>query len=374
MLGAGVSHTRGVPLWPELVQRLWKWTFGARSPDYRGRIATRLIEARRLLAARGWDDELLVRLDLPIHPFELQFAMELIHRALEDDAVHDRVARRLARPSRHHEPPSRSALRTTEQVFTELLRTALYSEHRAATVTPAVEDTLSVVADLIREDQGRRIVRVISFNADDLIEREVNRGGTGVRARAISRSRDRLVENTLPVYHVHGFLPMRVPRTQSRRRGGVSEDSRATMVFTDAQYWGSIASPLSFANRAFVNALHDSQCIFIGLSMTDIDVIRWLGTYAYETGQEWFAESAGSTGSYSGGLPRERLGEHYWIRRDEEDPGRLLSRFLRERGVVSIPLASWSPRDLRRALGRVFAVDQAASPRIERARTSKSRR
>ena len=77
----------------------------------------------------------------------------------------------------------------------------------------------------------------------------------------------------MPIYHIHGYLP------RVRKSG---RDAPDTLVFTDRQYWDSVASPASFANRVMANALHDSHCVFVGLSMTDVNLMRWLGTHASE--------------------------------------------------------------------------------------------
>src|SRR5215468_3452489 len=47
-------------------------------------------------------------------------------------------------------------------------------------------------------------------------------------------------------------------------------------VFTDSQYWSTSATTTSFANRVMASALSEGQCVFIGLSMTDINLLRWL--------------------------------------------------------------------------------------------------
>ena len=52
-------------------------------------------------------------------------------------------------------------------------------------------------------------------------------------------------------------------------------------MFTDEQYWRAVGSPGRFASRVFAEAL-SGRCVFIGLSMTDLNIIRWLALDAIE--------------------------------------------------------------------------------------------
>src|SRR5204863_4742116 len=87
----------------------------------------------------------------------------------------------------------------------------------------------------------------------------------------------------IPVYHIHGFLPSNI----ASNYGGPPGRTFSTLydhmlVFTDAQYWSTSATALAFANRVMLSALSESQCLFIGLSMTDINLLRWLALRTLE--------------------------------------------------------------------------------------------
>jgi hypothetical protein len=148
------------------------------------------------------------------------------------------------------------------------------------------------------------------------------------------------------VYHVHGFLP------RDRRRNGAD-----FLVFTDAQYWASVANPLALANRVFANALHDSHCVFVGLSMTDLNISRWLGLHANDVEQARLSDFdwSGGTGGASLVLSlRRALRRHHWVRTGER-AGALLERHLLRRGVASVPVRDWE-RDFDRRLRAAFRV------------------
>jgi hypothetical protein len=82
VVGAGVNANRNVPGWSALVRRAWKEVFGEEN-DYRRDLAELLKEARAAIKEHcDWPEEDLQRLDLPIHPLESQFALELIDLAI----------------------------------------------------------------------------------------------------------------------------------------------------------------------------------------------------------------------------------------------------------------------------------------------------
>jgi hypothetical protein len=299
VLGAGVSLSRGVPTWRELAARIWKRAHGT------------------VLA-------------LPGHPFELQFAFELASHALDE--------RRRERTGRLPAP------------FARALREVIYSRSAG----PARGgDSLSIVAGILRREHprpDRRIARVITFNVDDHLERDVHRGRSW-KARPIvwpvsreSHSPRHAAPRPIPVYHIHGFLPLRPDTYPS---------APDALVFTDAEYWSTVAQPSGFANRVVAHALHDSACIFVGLSMSDVNLIRWLGLRAVVV-------EADRTAQYPG-LPEEirsstrrALQRHFWIRPDADDPTGLVSALLERRGVTSVPIDGWGAPALRAVLARVF--------------------
>jgi len=299
VLGAGVSLARGVPSWSELAGRT-------------GRRAT----GEPLTA--------------PAHPFGLQFAFELAADALEA-----RAGQGGARA------PS----------FAGVLREAIYARAGA----PRGQDTLSTLAAVVRRDRARReprVRRLITFNVDDLLEREVH-GGRAWKARPLvwpvsreSHSPRRAPRSPVPVYHIHGFLP-RWPDSYP--------DAPDTLVFTDAQYWRTVAQPASFANRVVAHSLHDSCCIFVGLSMTDVNLIRWLGLRAIAVEVDRASQYAGDPERIRAST-RHALHRHFWVRPDSDDPTGLVSALLDRRGVASVPIDGWASPSFRRLLLAAFAT------------------
>jgi hypothetical protein len=323
VLGAGVSRSRGAPTWTELTRSLWAES-GLAIPIWLQDHKTELDEIRAIVGER-YGKELAKRLNfVRPHPLAEQMALELLEKEFN---------------------AKRRGLRR-DKTFVERLRRTLYP----ATPPSRDCDTLGVIARVLRAEQAReprRIARVVTFNADDHLETETNHGHDPRRdpvvwpvARESSNprfTRGAHGQAPIPVYHPHGFLP----------RGQTPWPEAAdTLVFTDAQYWASVANPLSFANRVIVNALHDSICLFIGLSMFDVNLIRWLGIryHAVCTDKKSQRETERTRGTQSRhGEPSERgsLERHFWIRLRHEDGDGLVSSIVRERGVMSVEISDW---------------------------------
>ena len=315
VLGAGVSKPRGVPDWRGLTRLLWTNLLSEKSVPLWLRDNDQALSATREWLSQSGSPELAPRvcLDTP-HPLADQMAIELLRERTGNDAK-----------------------------FVEALRSALYA---TATRHPDPNDTLGVLSQVLVAQQAaesRRVLRVITFNADDHLETEGNRGHSVKRDPVLwpiaresghpRMSRGANGKAPIPVYHVHGFLP---------RHGAVQRwrDAPDTLVFTDAEYWATVASSLTFANRVMAQALHDSSCIFVGTSMYDVNLIRWLGV-RYNAICNDVASQHGQSRAATRKRAHDALSRHFWIRNESSDPHGLISELLLARGVRSVRLEAW---------------------------------
>jgi hypothetical protein len=316
VLGAGVSIPYGIPTWSELARRVW----------------TRSFPGRPLPWSADGDDG-------PKQLFPIVF--ELAKEALG------------------------------ERRFATVLRTSLYADAAPveAAADPAgapttLEALARVLADQVAETAARRVVRVVTFNADNLLETAVARAwrAAGSPRRAAlrpSRTPAKLIARQsqqldgtglgpIPVYHLHGFIPSDAK---------LSRNYAHTLVFTDSQYWATTTSLLSLPNTIMGAALHDSTCLFVGLSMTDGNILRWLGLrsleFAAEREQRIANEGAGLRGWIRHDV-QEHMRRHFWIRPGADDPSGLLSEFLAARGVLSVEIPSWTGPQFGRLLSACF--------------------
>lgn len=333
VLGAGVSVARGLPSWGVLVRDLW-----------------RELDGEHQLPAWMHGEA-----EAP-HPLAYQIAIEELEGALRQHLV-GRAKGRAKKGSRKAQ--GEVVLPSPEDVdhaLADLVRARLYRDERPRDES----DTLGLLSGLLREDQKRahrRVVRVISFNADDLLEREVNRGHQSgsrpvlwpvTRASFHPRRSDGAHQRPpINCYHLHGFL------ASSKR---YQRDSADTLIFTDSQYWESVERPTSFANRIMSIALQDSHCVFLGLSMTDVNLMRWLGLRQVEfvADRRNHYQLAGHAAGEADKRAREALARHYWICAESDDPSHLIASHLERRGVTTVRLDRWGSPQLSELLTECF--------------------
>lgn len=109
-----------------------------------------------------------------------------------------------------------------------------------------------------------RINQIITYNYDDLIEKELLI--RGIDYTSISKS-ERLIGDSLPIYHVHGYIPIiREGIKYNPNDVRLSEDSYHE-IYKDSYHWSNVIQ---------LYALSNSTCFFIGLSMKDPNLRRLL--------------------------------------------------------------------------------------------------
>lgn len=317
VVGAGVSTPRGIPNWDSLARSVWNEVFGEKPSPW--------------VAYEGGRSAQQLPQFLPI-------VFELAYRAVE------------------------------EEKFIQVLRQMLYANVRHPLKEPGFirsKESLAVIARAIKQDgrrEGRRqIAAVITLNADDLIEQAVCKlAGTteGLHQDeavvSIARSTHTLLvrrkRNAMPVYHIHGFLPSGLLRMHSER-----DHYEHMMVFTDSQYWLSSTSAFSLANRVMASALLEGRCVFIGLSMTDINLLRWLALRSLERDHD-LSETVRhlTTDVYVKKTMDKQFNRHFWIRPRSDDPTGFLSEFLSVRGVKSVEIDGWAGSSFQKLMRRCF--------------------
>lgn len=113
---------------------------------------------------------------------------------------------------------------------------------------------------------GAKIKSVVTYNFDDLIERQLK--NQSIQYNSIFADTDIIDPDELPIFHVHGFLP------QSPNDYEFLEKS--TLVFSEEGYHQIYSDPYHWSNLVQLSQLRDSHCLMVGLSMTDPNLRRLL--------------------------------------------------------------------------------------------------
>jgi len=215
-LGAGVSHSGGMPAWSELLNRL-----------------INLLIKEKLKNNLSKEDETEIvnyfKSESPDSPL-------IIARILRD-ALDDK--------------------------FPDYVRKALYQDfHLNKSSSTLIEE----IANLCIPQRGHQgLVAVVNYNFGELLELELEK--KGVKYLVIVSEEDTPTPNELPIYHPHGFLP---------HKGKLSEKWRSSLVLSEDAYHSQFIDSYSWANITQLNLLRNNVCLFVGFSMKDPNLRRLL--------------------------------------------------------------------------------------------------
>jgi SIR2-like domain len=151
------------------------------------------------------------------------------------------------------------ALSASDKEFRARLRGALYEPLLPSQYHP------QALAQQIAWMKARDIdsVRIATGNYDGLLEQALQDRGLSVHSYVIGHAEP---PGSAAVYHLHGRLVPDYPSTGSLV---LSEDDYARVQY-----------PGSWQERFMREALETKLCLFVGLSLTDPNLIRWLYRYA----------------------------------------------------------------------------------------------
>ena len=113
---------------------------------------------------------------------------------------------------------------------------------------------------------GAKVKSVVTYNFDDLLERELL--NKNIQHRCIYTDVERYDPDELPIYHVHGFLPEK-PKKSDRL-------NKSTLVFSEEGYHQIYSDSYHWSNSKSVNKFRENNCSMVGLSMTDPNLRRLL--------------------------------------------------------------------------------------------------
>lgn len=124
----------------------------------------------------------------------------------------------------------------------------------------------SITAMCLPRRTGAKVKSVVTYNFDDLLERQLS--SNAILHRCIYTDNDSYDPDELPVYHVHGFLP------EDRKSYDGLDNS--TLVFSEEGYHQIYSDSYHWSNLVQLNSFRESNCLMVGLSMTDPNLRRLL--------------------------------------------------------------------------------------------------
>lgn len=171
------------------------------------------------------------------------------------------------------------------------------------------------IAPLVSEALGtqRSPAAILSFNAEPLLFAVINahqacaakgdeRGAPQRLDRIVRGISNRSVDR-IPYVFCHGMLP--IPGTDLTAHGGAPD----TLVFSESAYLQLAARVYSWQATSFLEACAARRVVFIGLSLTDSNMRRWL-SWVHD-GRLAEIESIGKGRAIST--------QHYWLNLDPGD-------------------------------------------------------
>jgi hypothetical protein len=255
-LGAGVSVESGVPSWPVLVDRiLLKSKIARRDLSRIKRSLPNYITRFELAGLRAGDRVQFVKA-----------LYESLYSGVKCKGVLEQI-------------PKKYEKQIGWPGWTRVLR-CLKSNKTLAAV-----GNLLIVHSQKKPRRNPQIHAVLTFNADNLLElycSALTKGRhiiTMVDRASVGDHPDRL-----SVYHLHGVLDVRgenifrcAPQSVAVDTLQIlTEDLLPDLVFRESEYYEAIANPVSFVNHTPQSFLRRLNALFIGTSLDDLNMRRWL--------------------------------------------------------------------------------------------------
>ena len=172
------------------------------------------------------------------------------------------------------------------------------------------------IAPLVSEVLGtpRSPAGILSFNAEPLLLAAINahQANTAASNQSAATQRvDRVVRgisnrsvNRIPYVFCHGLLP--VPGTEP----SPYRNSPDTLVFSESAYLQLAANLYSWQANAFLETCASRRVVFVGLSLTDANMRRWL-SWVHDSRVDELRRL---------GQPDPVSTQHLWLNKDPEDP------------------------------------------------------
>lgn len=141
--------------------------------------------------------------------------------------------------------------------FTEQMKASLYKNNP--------KPTSELYKAIVKAIKTQKVDQVITFNYDDLVETALI--GEKIPVHSIF-DRSHYSGSDFPVYHVHGMIPQ-------------TREIESTPVLSEKEYHTLYKESFHWSNVVQLQALSNTTCFFVGLSMNDPNLRRLLDISQY---------------------------------------------------------------------------------------------
>jgi hypothetical protein len=196
-----------------------------------------------------------------------------------------------------------------------------------------------VKAFVFKESKAKLPSAIITFNADSLlhsliilynIKKQYDSTGHFRSPKESFRKVTRTFQawgESIPIFHLHGSLSPANSKEKNR-------DSRDSLIFLESSYSNVASNMYSWAQTNFLYSAQNYKMVFLGLSMSDPNIRRWLSW----TNQTYIEELSAEKNEKTQSLP------HLWIKTKASDNEiqDFMDLSLRHMGVKIGLINSWS--------------------------------
>lgn len=155
--------------------------------------------------------------------------------------------------------------------FEDAVRKVLYENLEIERQSDLMDE---IVNYCVSPGKSPNLDSIISYNFDDILEQRLSKVGVQVPHKPIFGI-GMNPDGQLPIYHVHGFL---------QQKGKLTEQNQIT--FGESIYHKQYIDIYSWNNIVQINKFRDSNCVFIGSSLTDPNIRRLLDIAKKQKGEK----------------------------------------------------------------------------------------
>lgn len=149
-----------------------------------------------------------------------------------------------------------------------------YSLVHEALYSGSIKNTTKLIDAIVQLSSPRRnhcgVKGIVTYNFDNLIELKL--ADKDIDYNIIFRETDIPDNNSLNIYHVHGYLPQNTNEIQTMD----DSNNAIELIFSEEDYHRVYQDSYCWSNLTQLNFFRESTCLFLGCSLTDPNLRRLL--------------------------------------------------------------------------------------------------